>query len=117
MARSKSLLFPTKQQILANYGLAISHPVRIELLRRLLTAKVLSYNELVADIPLATSTLEQHFRMLERTGFMMKGMFPSTDAGYSLDRMAYKVAVAAHHDELEQGGIVVRRLLYVEDAV
>lgn len=117
MARSKSLLFPTKQQILANYGLAISHPVRIELLRRLLTAKVVSYNELIAGIPLATSTMEQHFRLLERTGFMVKGMFPSTDCGYSLDRLSFKVAVAAHNDELERGGIAVRRLLVVEDAV
>lgn len=116
MARSKSLLFPTERRLLANYGLAISHPVRIELLSRLLRADVLSYNELMEGIPLSTSTMEQHFRLLERTGFMVKGMFPSTDCGYSLDRIAYKLAVAAHNDQMEQGGVTLRRILIVEDA-
>ena len=115
MARSKSLLFPLEQQLLADYGLAISHPARVELLRRLLTAEVMSYNDLIEGIPLTEGTLVQHFRLLERKGFMIKGSFGGGDCGYSLDRLTYKLAVAAHLDQLEGSGVRMRRIMVIED--
>ncbi|WP_020569130.1 ArsR/SmtB family transcription factor [Neolewinella persica] len=116
MARSKSLLFGFEEQLIANFSHALSHPARVVILRKLISRKVCSYLELIAEVPLAESTIEQHFRLLERTGLMVKAM-NGKETGYSLDREVYLLSLAAMREQFRTDRVKHRRVLIIEDEV
>ncbi|MFK8162769.1 MAG: ArsR/SmtB family transcription factor [Lewinella sp.] len=116
MARSKSLLFGFDERLIANFSHALSHPARVIILRKLLAVKVCSYLELIAEIPLAESTIEQHFRLLERTGLMVKAM-DGGETGYSLDREVYLLSLTAMREQFRTDRVKHRRVLIIEDEI
>lgn len=114
MARSKSLLFNFDEQLIANFSHALGHPARVVILRKLLTGRVCSYLELIAELPLSESTIEQHFRMLERAGLMVKAM-EDGETGYRLDREVYLLSLTAMREQFRTDRVSHRRILIIED--
>jgi len=93
MPLSKSFLFESDLQNLADCGLVISHPARIIILRYLEQA-VASHEELCHLIPLHAATISQHFRILERSTLIKRVAYPNKIAGYALDSENYSLAKA-----------------------
>ena len=116
MARSKSLLFGFEEQLIANFSHALSHPARVMILRKLLGGKVCFYPELIAGIPLTEGTIQQHFRLLERTGLMVKTM-EGAETGYSLDREVYLLSLTAMREQFRTDRVTHRRMLIIEDDI
>ncbi len=70
MAYSRSHLFNDLDKRFSEFGKAIAHPVRIEILRKLLTQGPMVQIEIAKDIPLSQSTLSNHLKILINLGFV-----------------------------------------------
>ena len=75
MAFSKLTEFRSNEQHTALICQALSHPVRIRMVSRLVNRKdsTLDYDALVADIPLKSSTISQHISYLRKRGIIEYG--------------------------------------------
>lgn len=75
MAFSKLTEFRSHEQHTALICQALSHPVRIRMVSRLLRTKngTLDYDTLVADIPLKGTTVSQHIAYLRKRGIIEFG--------------------------------------------
>ena len=75
MAFSKLAEFKSNEQHTALVCQALSHPVRIRMISRLVNRKdfTLDYDALVADIPLKSSTISQHISYLRKRGIIEYG--------------------------------------------
>ncbi len=65
MAQSKKSEFGAKDQKLADFAKAFSHPARVSILRMLARQGTCVCGELVDALPLAQSTVSQHIRELK----------------------------------------------------
>jgi len=70
MVQSKADLFDQEEVYLANLAKALSHPVRIKILRILNEKNVCMCGEIVELLPLAQSTVSQHLKELKKAGFI-----------------------------------------------
>src|SRR5690349_20633228 len=70
MAFNKKEEFNTKEQALAAFAKAISHPARIAILSALAKKNECICGELVDVLPLAQSTVSQHLKELKQAGLI-----------------------------------------------
>jgi DNA-binding transcriptional ArsR family regulator len=70
MAIHKKEEFTTKEQSLAAFAKAISHPARIAILNTLAKRNECICGELVEVLPLAQSTVSQHLKELTNAGLV-----------------------------------------------
>lgn len=70
MALSKKEAFSRKQQDLAAFAKAISHPARIAILKELARRNECICGEIVKALPLAQSTVSQHLKELQKAGLV-----------------------------------------------
>jgi ArsR family transcriptional regulator len=70
MAFHKKEEFGTKEQSLATFAKAVSHPARIAILHVLAKKNECICNEIVAVLPLAQSTVSQHLKELKTAGLI-----------------------------------------------
>jgi ArsR family transcriptional regulator len=84
MALPRSNEFPDKDLKLADFAKAIAHPARIAILRVLAEKKECICGELVADLPLAQSTVSQHLKALKEAG-LVKGEIDGPRSCYCID--------------------------------
>ncbi len=75
MAFSKLTEFRSHEQHTALICQALSHPVRIRMVSRLMNRQdyTLDYDALVANIPLKSSTISQHISYLRKRGIIEYG--------------------------------------------
>jgi ArsR family transcriptional regulator len=79
MAFSKASLFNLQDQIVSRYGLAMGHPARLEIIRRLCNMAPLKVKELSKGQPLARPTMSEHLEILREAGLITyKEKFPYT---------------------------------------
>ena len=71
MAVHKKEAFGKKEQDLANFARAISHPARIAILKVLSQKEECICGEIVDVLPLAQSTVSQHLKALQRAGLIL----------------------------------------------
>lgn len=77
MAFNKSHLFDPADQMTSSFAKALSHPVRLDILRLLATQGTCSVRILFRRYPLSKSTISQHLEMLRETGLVKyKEEFP-----------------------------------------
>jgi DNA-binding transcriptional ArsR family regulator len=89
MAFSKSHLFDPADQILSAFAKALSHPVRLDILRNLSKSGPCTVDALSVRYPLSKSTLSEHLENLRKSGLVLfKEEFPYTY--YSLDESSFK---------------------------
>jgi DNA-binding transcriptional ArsR family regulator len=91
MAMSKKEEFSKKDQLVAEFAKAFSHPARVAILRTLARKGTCICGELVEVLPLAQSTVSQHLRELKEAG-VITGEIEGTKSCYCIDRNALKQA-------------------------
>lgn len=70
------LNYTTKEETLARYAKALSHPVRIRILNFLDQQACCFTGELTEEIPLAQSTISQHLKELKDAGLIQGDVMP-----------------------------------------
>lgn len=104
MPLSKKYLFAADLRQLAEYGLIVSHPARVVILRALRAHGVVSYEHLYNLLPLEPATVSDHLRMLERVQLIETTALPGHIAGYRLNEAVYQEACELLRDCLKPEG-------------
>lgn len=84
MAVHKKEEFEQKEQDLANFAKAISHPARIAILKVLAQRQECICGEIVEVLPLAQSTVSQHLKELQKAG-LIKGTIDGPRSCYCIN--------------------------------
>ena len=75
MVQAKTDIFEQEDVFLANLAKALSHPVRIKILKILNDKNVCMCGEIVELLPLAQSTVSQHLKELKKAGLIKGDIF------------------------------------------
>ncbi len=84
MAGHKKEEFSNKEQLLAGFAKAISHPARIAILQVLAKKNECICGEIVEVLPLAQSTISQHLKELKKAG-LIDGTIDGTKSCYCIN--------------------------------
>jgi ArsR family transcriptional regulator len=74
---------------LARYSWALAHPARVRIVRLLLSRTSCLCGEIVAEMPLAQSTVSQHLKILKETG-LVQGEIDGPRVCYCINKAAMK---------------------------
>ncbi len=85
MGLSKTDLFSSQQNEIANMAKALGHPARIAILEYLLKIDGCICNDIVAEIGLAQPTVSQHLKELKNVG-IIKGNIEGKGICYCIDQ-------------------------------
>lgn len=88
MAFHKKEAFSIKEQLLATYAKALSHPARIAILQVLAKRKECICGEIVEILPLAQSTVSRHLKELKEAG-LIKGTISGPRSCYCINHAAF----------------------------
>ena len=94
MSRAKTELFERELTGTAEFAKALSHPVRIRILKILSERRVCMCGEIVELLPLAQSTVSQHLKEL-KSARLIKGEVEGPKTCYCLDKKALGKALAS----------------------
>ena len=89
MAIHKKEEFTVKEQGLASFAKAISHPARIAILKFLAEKNECICGEIVDVLPLAQSTVSQHLKELKNAG-LIEGTIDGPRSCYCIDWKAFE---------------------------
>ena len=89
MATHKKEEFTQKEQNLANFAKAISHPARIAILKVLAQKNECICGEIVEILPLAQSTVSQHLKELINAG-LIDGSIDGPRSCYCINWKAFQ---------------------------
>ena len=89
MAVHKKGEFTQKEQDLANFANAISHPARIAILKVLAQKNECICGEIVEILPLAQSTVSQHLKELKNAG-LIDGSIDGPRSCYCINWKAFQ---------------------------
>ncbi len=84
MGKSKTLLFTTAQNDLADLAKALAHPARIAIIQYLANSQSCINVTLVTELGLAQATISQHLRELKELG-LVRGSIEGASVNYCLD--------------------------------
>ncbi len=91
MGATKSIEFSTKENRLAKYGKALSHPARIAILKLLAQKQTCVCGDIVDELPLSQSTVSQHLKELKEAG-LIKGEIEGAKVCYCIDEKEWRAA-------------------------
>jgi DNA-binding transcriptional ArsR family regulator len=91
MGATKSLEFSIKQNRLAKWAKALSHPARIAILKLLVQKQTCICGDIVDELPLSQSTVSQHLKELKEAG-LIKGEIEGAKVCYCIDEKTWKTA-------------------------
>jgi DNA-binding transcriptional ArsR family regulator len=91
MGATKSFEFSIKENRLAKYGKALSHPARIAILKLLAQKQTCVCGDIVDELPLSQSTVSQHLKELKEAG-LIKGEIEGARVCYCIDEKEWRVA-------------------------
>lgn len=97
MGATKAAEFTLKDNRLAGYAKALSHPARVAILQLLIRKQACICGDIVEEIPLSQSTVSQHLKELKKTG-LIKGDIEGTKVCYCIDEKEWKKAEAQLQD-------------------
>jgi ArsR family transcriptional regulator, arsenate/arsenite/antimonite-responsive transcriptional repressor len=89
MAIHKKDEFTQREQGLAEFAKAISHPARIAILKVLAQRNECICGEIVEVLPLAQSTVSQHLKELKQAG-LIKGIIDAPRTCYCINWKAFE---------------------------
>jgi DNA-binding transcriptional ArsR family regulator len=93
MGLTKSDEFSVKNNTLAKYAKALSHPARIAILKLLVQKQACICGDIVDELPLSQSTVSQHLKELKAAG-LIKGDIEGVKVCYCIDMKEWKAAQA-----------------------
>src|SRR5215212_7845145 len=91
MGATKSDEFSVKDNRLAKYAKALSHPARIAILKLLIQKQACICGDIVDELPLSQSTVSQHLKELKEAG-LIKGDIEGARVCYCIDEEEWKTA-------------------------
>ena len=89
MGITKSEIYTTEQNNLANMLKALAHPARIAIIQHLVKADACICGDLVGELGLAQATISQHLKELKNIG-IIKGCVDGTSVSYCIDEKVWK---------------------------
>ena len=98
MGTTKAEEFSVKDNRLAKYANALSHPARIAILKFLIKNQECICGDIVNKLPLSQSTVSQHLKELKSAG-LIKGEIEGKKVCYCIDEKEWKLA-GIHLNEL-----------------
>jgi DNA-binding transcriptional ArsR family regulator len=91
MGATKAEEFSVKDNRIAAYAKALSHPARVAILRLLLKRKACICGDIVEELPLSQSTVSQHLKELKQAG-LIKGDIEGVKICYCIDEAEWEKA-------------------------
>ncbi|MEO5650383.1 MAG: metalloregulator ArsR/SmtB family transcription factor [Ginsengibacter sp.] len=91
MGATKSEEFTLKDNRIAKYAKALSHPARIAILRLLIKKQSCICGDIVEELPLSQSTVSQHLKELKEAG-LIQGDIEGARVCYCIDKKEWKAA-------------------------
>lgn len=91
MATAKSEEFTVKDNRIAKYAKALSHPARIAIVKLLIQRKACICGDIVDELPLSQSTVSQHLKELKEAG-LIKGDIEGAKVCYCIDEKEWAIA-------------------------
>jgi ArsR family transcriptional regulator, arsenate/arsenite/antimonite-responsive transcriptional repressor len=92
MQRTTSeISYTSKEELLARYAKALSHPVRVRILNFLENQSCCFTGQLTDEIPMAQSTISQHLKELKEAGLIQGDVMPPR-VKYCINQVAWKEA-------------------------
>lgn len=83
--------YTNKEEMLARYAKALSHPVRIRILTFLENQTCCFTGQLTDEIPMAQSTISQHLKELKEAGLIQGDVIPPR-VKYCINQKAWQEA-------------------------
>ena len=91
MGSTKSEEFSVKDNRVARYAKALSHPARIAILKLLIKKQACICGDIVDELPLSQSTVSQHLKELKEAG-LIKGDIDGAKVCYCIDEEEWQRA-------------------------
>lgn len=89
VATSVRLPDDASAEALAQLAWAVAHPARVRIVRLLINRKACVCGEIVAELPLAQSTVSQHLKILKESG-MIQGEIDGPKVCYCINKSKLK---------------------------
>lgn len=83
--------YTKKQELIAQYGNALAHPVRVAILQLLSKQSCCYHGDMAEELPVANSTLSQHLKVLKEAG-LIQGEINPPKVKYCLNKENWAVA-------------------------
>ncbi len=91
MGSSKTEEFTIKDNKIAKYAKALSHPARVAILQLLIKKQSCICGDIVDELPLSQSTVSQHLKELKESG-LIKGDIDGVKVCYCIDEKEWENA-------------------------
>jgi DNA-binding transcriptional ArsR family regulator len=91
MGATKSDEFSVKDNKVAKYAKALSHPARVAILKLLIKKQTCICGDIVDELPLSQSTVSQHLKELKAAG-LIKGDIEGVKVCYCIDENEWAAA-------------------------
>ena len=91
---SIEISYTAKEELIARYAKALSHPVRVRILHFLESQSCCFTGELTDEIPMAQSTISQHLKELKEAGLIRGDVMPPR-VKYCIKQQAWSEAKKA----------------------
>jgi len=91
MGITKSEEFSVRDNRIAKYAKALSHPARIAILKLLIKKQACICGDIVEELPLSQSTVSQHLKELKDAG-LIKGDIEGVRVCYCIDEKEWNMA-------------------------
>jgi predicted transcriptional regulator len=83
--------YTDKQELIAKFGNAMGHPVRIAILQLLSRQACCYHGDMSEELPIANSTLSQHLKVLREAG-LIQGTIDPPKTKYCINRENWNLA-------------------------
>ena len=90
MAIARTDEFTLRDNKIARYAKALSHPARVAIMRLLIARQSCICSEIVEELPLSQSTVSQHLKELKEAG-LIKGDIDGPRICYCVDPAEWKL--------------------------
>ena len=97
MGATKAEEFSVKDNRIAKYAKALSHPARVAILKLLIQKQACICGDIVEELPLSQSTVSQHLKELKAAG-LIKGDIDGVKVCYCIDEQEWDAAQNALSD-------------------
>jgi len=91
MGATKAEEFSVKDNRIAKYAKALSHPARVAILKLLIQKQSCICGDIVEELPLSQSTVSQHLKELKEAG-LIKGDIEGAKVCYCIDEKEWNTA-------------------------
>jgi DNA-binding transcriptional ArsR family regulator len=91
MGLSKSEEFSVRDNRIATWAKALSHPARVAILQLLIKRQNCICGDIVEELPLSQSTVSQHLKELKEAG-LIKGEIEGAKICYCIDEVEWEKA-------------------------